>query len=527
MDEEVSDSERKNYVSCLTWVKRGVAASIPDKIELTPQELKAIIQSTHSELQEVKDDADQDSDAEDDPSQSQNCMDLKDGDDVDVDNQENTKAPNSSKNSADEFNFEKYDDESGSMYCNLDGIAEFGDGKDPLITVRESEDEDSEKEDDLIKPDDNLVLVGHIVDDASILEVYVYNEKEGSFYCHHHDYLSFIPLCFEWLSFDPSAEKPGNLCAIGNDTPIIEVWDLDVVGGVGPVFKLGSKPNKKKHTKRVGHKDAVLDLAWNSNYGHILASASADRTTLLWDLDSGTPSTKFSCFQGIVQSIQWHCTETHLLLTGSMDKKVRLLDCKTEDVKTWEASGEVERVLWNKFDPNICFISTDNGFIECIDIRNEKALWQKQIQEDEIAGLSMSTSCPGLLVSSDKSGIIRIWDISNLNEPRVVLEKQTNLGHIICLEASCDSPFAFAIGGDNKAHNLNVLDLSTYPEVSERFRSRAPNVASDDSIQMQSHGSKHQELMDVTEDLGSIALGSDKAHKVGKKKKKPRHRNMK
>lgn len=54
------------------------------------------------------------------------------------------------------------------------------------------------------------------------------------------------------------------MCAIGNDTPIIEVWDLDVVGGVGPVFKLGKKANKKKKIKRIGHKDAVLDMAWNT-----------------------------------------------------------------------------------------------------------------------------------------------------------------------------------------------------------------------------------------------------------------------
>lgn len=43
-------------------------------------------------------------------------------------------------------------------------------GKDPHVTV--SDDEDSEKEDDLIKPTDNLVLIGHVEGDASILEVY-------------------------------------------------------------------------------------------------------------------------------------------------------------------------------------------------------------------------------------------------------------------------------------------------------------------------------------------------------------------
>lgn len=37
---------------------------------------------------------------------------------------------------------------------------------------RLSDGEDSEAEDDIIKPTDNLVLVGHVDDDAASLEVY-------------------------------------------------------------------------------------------------------------------------------------------------------------------------------------------------------------------------------------------------------------------------------------------------------------------------------------------------------------------
>lgn len=46
------------------------------------------------------------------------------------------------------------------------------DGKDPFVTIDDNEDVDSEKEDDIIKPDDNLVLIGHVEGDASILEIF-------------------------------------------------------------------------------------------------------------------------------------------------------------------------------------------------------------------------------------------------------------------------------------------------------------------------------------------------------------------
>lgn len=43
-----------------------------------------------------------------------------------------------------------------------------------------SESDDSEKEDDIIKPDDNLILVGRVDGDASIFEVYGKREEKNS-----------------------------------------------------------------------------------------------------------------------------------------------------------------------------------------------------------------------------------------------------------------------------------------------------------------------------------------------------------
>lgn len=58
----------------------------------------------------------------------------------------------------------------GNMHCHIANIASFGaDGRDPLIT---NDEEDSEKEDDIIKSDDNLVLIGHVEKDTSILEIF-------------------------------------------------------------------------------------------------------------------------------------------------------------------------------------------------------------------------------------------------------------------------------------------------------------------------------------------------------------------
>ncbi len=39
-------------------------------------------------------------------------------------------------------------------------------------------------------------------------------------------------------------------------------------------------------------------------------------------------------------------------------RQVRLFDCRGDGVlRSWEAEGEVERVLWNHFDPFAFFVS--------------------------------------------------------------------------------------------------------------------------------------------------------------------------
>ncbi|XP_012222088.1 periodic tryptophan protein 1 homolog [Linepithema humile] len=460
-----------NVVPCTAWVKKGVAAAVPEKVELRVDELEKIIRKTKSALKS----GDEESDEEATTSQSK------------------IKQEPSATDSTDEYNFEAYDNEADDMHFHVANIASFGtDGKDPLIT---NDDDDSEKEDDIIKNDDNLILIGHVEGDASILEVFVYNEKEGSFYCHHDILLPSFPLCIEWLNYDVADIKPGNLCAIGNMTPIIEVWDLDLIDCLEPAYKLGCKPNKKKFRQRIGHTDAVLDLAWNQNFTHILASGSVDETVLLWDLENCAPATTLKSFNEKVQALKWHPQETHHLLTGCADKLVRLFDCKerTPLTRSWEMQGEVERVIWNHYDPNYYIASTDNGYIQYFDIRSDKSLWEIKAHEKEVTGLSLSTSCRGLLVSCSNDSVIKIWDL-NQQSPTLLSEKENNLGAIQCLAANPNNGFVFAVGGDNKAHNFKVLNLMDIPAVKERFA----NASASSNFVMKF---KQEETMDFTEDV--------------------------
>jgi len=260
MDNEDAPSP-VNFIPCVKWVKKGVAKQIPEKVQLTEEELQEIISGTKTELRIVEEDGD-------------------------TENKETEDNPVSDV--SDEYQFDKYDDADPNPVLAIGNLAMYSsNSRDPYVTLgKDDDDDDSEKEDDIIKPEDNLILVGHVESDASVLEVYVYNEEEGSLYVHHDFHLPAFPLCIEWLSHDSGEQMPGNLCAVGSMSPVIDIWDIDIVDCLTPAFKLGRVGNKRKRIARYGHRDAVLDLSWNTNFTHVMASGSADCTVLLWDLNS-------------------------------------------------------------------------------------------------------------------------------------------------------------------------------------------------------------------------------------------------
>ncbi|KAL8572208.1 hypothetical protein ACOMHN_049384 [Nucella lapillus] len=174
-------------------------------------------------------------------------------------------------------------------------VANFASSEDdPYITLKN--DGDSDEEDTDINATDNLIVCGRCEGDMSVMEVYVYNEENSQLYVHHDYLLSSFPLVIEWLNFDGYENAPGNFVALGTMDPVIEILDLDIMESVGPMLTLGSQPEKskkkgKKKESGTGHSQAVLDLSWNPNARHVLASASADTTVALWDLTEGKVAT--------------------------------------------------------------------------------------------------------------------------------------------------------------------------------------------------------------------------------------------
>ncbi len=77
-----------------------------------------------------------------------------------------------------------------------------------------------------------------------------------------------------------------------------------------------------------GHKNAVLEVKWLSR--QLLASASADKTAILWDANRGEKIRKYTDHSGIVNSLSTARDVSTIFATGSDDCTAVVWDARSK-----------------------------------------------------------------------------------------------------------------------------------------------------------------------------------------------------
>ena len=542
-----------NAVPCLSWIKRGAAKRLPDRIQLGADELTDLVKNM--EATAIEDD---DSSNSDDEIQTPNPKGGKRKHSDSDHSSEKEKAKAAAKKMGkvseidDKYDLDDYDDEDeadGGGF-GMQGISYYSTNKDDPYLAKITGGDDTDEEDIEITKEDNLIACGKMTGDYFNLEVYVYNEIDNNIYCHHDTILATFPLCMEWIEFDPGEEEAGNLLAIGSMEPDIEIWDLDVMGSLEPAYVLAgskkpkSKGKKKKKAEISGHTDAVLGLSWNALQKNVLASASADFTVGLWDVENGKMVSSIQHHKEKVQTICWHPFEPQTLLSGSFDHTAKVYDCRSPDSshKSWTLPGEVERVLWNHHDPYCFLASSDTGHLYHMDVRTEKPLFTLSAHTGAVSGLSLSSSVAGCLVTCSDDKEVKVWDIRD-NAPKIVHTQTPKIGVIHCCAGCPDAGLVFAVGGERE---LKVVNFNKNSSITSHFGLTTENAnATEPEIvgagnedrdseteeifgSVEGSGSTAQEYVNAKENAvpstSSASLISD-GKKKKKKKKKPNKSN--
>ncbi|KAI0553564.1 WD domain-containing protein [Xylaria curta] len=508
-----------SMITTTSWVPRGFAAPFPSRYNFDEAEFERIAELAKLQL----DDANEDLEEAQAGKGTDHDEDDDDDDDDDDDNElavndvvgateekDNTSAKEKKTeeidiNDADlkEYDLEHYDDEEDDvhgqrmdMFGNIKSLAYYQSNKeDPYITIPDEQDQEDEDREELqILATDNMLLAAKVEDELAHLEVYVYEDEADNLYVHHDIMLPAIPLCLEWLDYPvskPGVEKDAtaNFVAIGTMDPDIEVWDLDTVDCLYPNAILGQggnlqeqqeKRKKKKKKSKANdeyHVDAVLSLAANRKHRNLLASASADKTVKLWDLNTAKCAKSYSYHTDKVCSLAWHAVESTVLLSGSYDRTVVAADMRAPDAKTprWGVESDVENIKWDPHDANFFYVSTERGIIHYFDIRNipsspsaSKPVWTLQAHDESLSSFDINAHVPGFMATGSTDKTVKLWNIQPAG-PAMVVSRNLDIGRIFSTNFAPDPEVAFRLAVAGSKGTLHVWDTSTNAAVRQAF----------------------------------------------------------
>ena len=534
-------------VLATTWVRRGVAAQFPTKYDIDEAELGRISKLARLQLEDAQDDLN--------VAQGTEAADSDSEDDSEAEEPSNvTKLP-SSRNDDDlaEYNLDDYDDEPTdeqgekfAMFGNANSLSYHAPNeKDPYLVLPEGEDEDEEEREELqILPEDNLLLAAKVEDEVAHLEVYVYEDEADNLYVHHDIMLPAIPLCVEWIDLPigkgAESRTNGNFVAVGTMSPEIEIWDLDVVDNMYPNAILGQEPEesedvncttelKKKNKKKKKrskpkandsyHVDAVLALAANRQHRNLLASASADETVKLWDLTSAKCAKSYSMHKGKVCALDWHPREATILLSGSYDRTIVATDMRAPEAKAprWTVESDVEKLRWNPHDPNFFYVTTESGTVHYYDARvvpNEegfsKPVWTLQAHDGAVSGFDVNATVPDFLATGSDDKQVKLWNARD-NRPNMVVSRNLDVGRVFSAQFAPDAEVGFRLSVAGSSGGLQVWDTSTNAAVRKAFSGRVKmpeGEVKERMVRVNDDGSDEDDDDDDDED-GGVEMDED------------------
>lgn len=505
-------------ITAAQWVPRGFAAPFPQKYTLDEAEFDRIAELAKLQLNDAEEDL---REAQDEAQDGDNNQTSSKGEDSEmkIDDEKPSKKKQKQINLNDddlkEYDLEHYDDdedeaagqgEAMPMFGNLKALAYYESNKDdPYITLdADKEQEDEDREELQILATDNLILSAKVEDEMAHLEVYVYEDTADNLYVHHDIMLPAIPLCVEWLDLPVNKagvekDATGNFVAVGTMDPDIEIWDLDTIDCMYPNAILGQggnaqdekKVKKKKKSKKSNeefHVDAVLSLAANRKHRNLLASASADKTVKLWDLNTTKCAKSYTYHTDKVCSLAWHLNEPTVLLSGSYDRTIVAADMRAPDAKAprWGVESDVENVRWDPHDSNYFFVSTENGIIHYHDVRNApsdpsstKAVWTLQAHDESVSSFDINPVVPGYMATGSTDKTVKLWNIQATG-PSVVISRDLDVGKVFSTTFAPDPEVAFRLAVAGSKGTMHVWDTSTNASVRKAFANRVPESSGKD-----------------------------------------------
>lgn len=172
--------------------------------------------------------------------------------------------------------------------------------------------------------------------------------------------------------------------------------------------------------------------------------------------------------------MSWHPLEGWLLASGSFDKSVALLDCRSGGIAgRYTIPADIEAMVWDPFCAYHLYCSMESGQVACFDIRmTSGSAVIFQAHDHTVSSLSFCDTVQGMLATASVDKTVKVWDVNRLHQahaspaivaggssasaataysgvqPEVVAYKSMNVGKLFALCYQTEHPFLLATGGD-------------------------------------------------------------------------------
>jgi hypothetical protein len=214
-----------------------------------------------------------------------------------------------------------------------------------------------------------------------------------------------------------------------------------------------------------GHSDWVRSVAFSSD-GKTLISGSNDETVRLWDLETRQPIHILTAHEKRVKCVNFS-QDGNMLVSASADSKIKLWDRKTGKCERTIATSSNSATILNaiSISPNGGIIASGSastqGLIKLWNLETGKR--QAAIVAHNSSVLSLAFSPDGQsLASGSKSGIIKLWHLSNVNEPLYIID-HAHLSDVLSLAISPDNQTLVSSGADRTIKLWNLANGEKKP----------------------------------------------------------------
>ncbi|CAK79896.1 unnamed protein product (macronuclear) [Paramecium tetraurelia] len=203
--------------------------------------------------------------------------------------------------------------------------------------------------------------------------------------------------------------------------------------------------------KIIGHKGSVYSICFTSD-GKFLASASEDKSIILWDVKLGQDMKKL---KGHTEKVSTLCIapDDSILASGSFDRSIRL----------WNIETGQQRFLLeghNDFVQSLCFspdgATLASGSYDCSlrlwDVKS--GLEKLKLDGHKLGVYSVCFSPDGnTLASGSGDKVIRLWSL------KTGLEKKKLEGHSGCIQSVKFSPDGATLASGSEDKSIRIWDI--------------------------------------------------------------------